>query len=162
MKDLRRIPASGVGSMSGKVSGKVLAGVPSLTVTTVRTVSGREGSGEISKKLTETGVEDMIRLFVFFGFFNSTIFCKTCLFSFFMIWGPKKISVFQSFRENRFFLNNFRFLLTTWSCAISLSSYCSTAWTWKSTAFHYYSSMSRSTVSRLALVSCSWCSKRET
>ena len=105
MKDLRRIPASGVGSMSGKVSGKVLAGVPSLTVTTVRTVSGREGSGEISKKLTETGVEDMIRLFVFFGFFNSTIFCKTCLFSFFMIWGLRKISVFQSFRENRFFNN---------------------------------------------------------
>ena len=155
MKDLRRIPASGVGSMSGKVSGKVLAGVPSLTVTTVRTVSGREGSGEISKKLTETGVEDMIRLFVFFGFLNSRTFCKTCWFSFFMIWGPKKISVFQSFRENRF-------LLTTWSPTIPLASYSSTAWTWKSTAFHYYSSMSRSTVSRLALVSGSGCSKRET
>ena len=154
MKDLRRIPASGVGSMSGKVSGKVLAGVPSLTVTTVRTVSGREGSGEISKKLTETGVEDMIRLLFFFGFLNSRTFCKTCWFSFFMIWGPKKISVFQSFRENRF--------LTTWSSTIPLASYCSTAWTWKSTTFHYYSSMSRSTVSRLALVSCSGCSKRET
>lgn len=80
MKDLRRIPASGVGSMSGKVSGKVLAGVPSLTVTTVRTVSGRLGSGEISKKLTaETGVEDMIRLFCFFRLFKLENFLQDLL-----------------------------------------------------------------------------------